>query len=48
MLNPELHAFLEYWDGKWSELAPDATPKERRAIFEMMANWLESSCRCAN
>jgi len=37
MLNPELNAFLEHWDGKWAALAPEATPKARREYFEVMA-----------
>jgi acetyl esterase/lipase len=37
MLNPELHAFLERWDDDWAALAPDATPRERREFFEVMA-----------
>ncbi len=37
MLNPELDAFLEYWDEQWATLAPDASPRERREFFEVMA-----------
>ena len=37
MLDPELNAFLQYWDEEWAALTPGASPKERRAFFEIMA-----------
>lgn len=37
MMNPELHAFLAIWDGRWAELPQTATPAQRRAHFERVA-----------
>ncbi len=37
MLNPELNAFLDVWDGKWALLPPGADAAERRAHFEVIA-----------
>ncbi len=37
MFDPELKPFLAIWEGKWSRLKEDATPKERRAHFEVIA-----------
>jgi acetyl esterase len=37
MINPELHAFLDRWASEWSTLKPGATPADRRAHFEVVA-----------
>lgn len=37
MINPELQSFLTRWDQEWSGLKPDATPADRRAHFEVVA-----------
>lgn len=37
MIDPQLHAFLAAWDRAWSSLAPLATPAQRRAHFETVA-----------
>lgn len=36
-INPEIHHFLERWDQEWSTLKPNATPADRRAHFEVIA-----------
>ncbi|MBB95774.1 MAG: lipase [Rhodobacteraceae bacterium] len=37
MINPDIHKFLEIWDGKWATLAAGATPADRRLHFEGVA-----------
>jgi acetyl esterase len=37
MMNSELEPFLATWDEKWAPLKPDATAKERREHFEIIA-----------
>lgn len=37
MINPELNAFLDVWDAGWARLAEGATPADRRAHFEVVA-----------
>lgn len=37
MMNPELKPFLAAWDEKWARLKTDATPKDRREHFEIVA-----------
>jgi len=37
MINPELKPFLETWDNKWAGLATNASPKQRREHFEVIA-----------
>lgn len=37
MMNPELTAFLDTWDEKWSRLKPQATAADRRSHFEVIA-----------
>lgn len=37
MLDPQLKPFLDIWTEKWADLAPDATPKDRRERFEVIA-----------
>jgi acetyl esterase/lipase len=37
MLNPELQPFLEIWDSSWADLPAGATPADRRAHFEVIA-----------
>ncbi len=37
MMNPELKPFLATWDEKWTRLRADATPKDRRKLFEVIA-----------
>ncbi|MBD1547769.1 alpha/beta hydrolase [Roseibium aggregatum] len=37
MINPELDAFLSVWDEGWSVLPANASPKERRLLFEYIA-----------
>lgn len=37
MLNPELKPFLDIWDSSWADLKPNATPADRRAHFEVIA-----------
>lgn len=37
MLDPQILPFLEVWTEKWSRLAAEATPKERREMFEVIA-----------
>lgn len=36
-MNPELNAFLSRWDEEWSSLKQGATPADRRAHFEVVA-----------
>jgi acetyl esterase len=38
MLNPELEGFLTVWNKAWSVLPADATPRERRILFEYIAD----------
>ncbi|BCH20786.1 alpha/beta hydrolase [Mesorhizobium sp. L-8-3] len=38
MLDPQLEAFLETWNGSWTVLPAGATPRERRILFEYIAN----------
>lgn len=37
MLNPELNGFLEVWNNKWSVMPQGAAPKDRRLMFEYIA-----------
>lgn len=37
MLNPELEPFLARWNAEWATLKPGATPADRRAHFEVVA-----------
>ncbi|MBX3530956.1 MAG: alpha/beta hydrolase [Rhizobiaceae bacterium] len=37
MLDPELEGFLKVWNAGWSVLPADATPRERRVLFEYIA-----------
>lgn len=37
MIDPQLQPFLDVWTQKWADLAPDATPKDRRELFEVIA-----------
>lgn len=37
MINPEIDAFLSRWAKEWASLKPDATPADRRAHFEVVA-----------
>lgn len=37
MINPDIHRFLEIWDGKWAGLPPNATGADRRLRFESIA-----------
>lgn len=37
MLNPELNAFLDIWNAKWSVMPQGAEPKHRRLMFEYVA-----------
>jgi acetyl esterase len=37
MLNPQLKAFLDVWDAGWSVLPASAGPKDRRLLFEYIA-----------
>ena len=37
MINPQIHTFLDRWDQEWSSLKPGATPADRRAHFEIIA-----------
>ena len=38
MINPELEPFLKVWNEAWSVLPQGATPRERRILFEYIAN----------
>ena len=38
MIDPQLESFLAVWNRGWSVLPPDATPRERRILFEYIAN----------
>jgi len=38
MINPELEPFLEVWNEAWTVLPAGATPKERRILFEYIAD----------
>lgn len=38
MLDPELKPFLDKWEAGWSSLPPDATPQDRRVLFEAIAD----------
>ena len=37
MINPEIEDFLAVWNAKWTALPADATPAERRLLFEYIA-----------
>lgn len=37
MLDPELKPFLDEWQRQWAKLPPKATPRDRRAHFEVVA-----------
>lgn len=37
MINPELNAFLDVWNSKWADLPRNAQPKDRRLMFEYIA-----------
>jgi len=37
MINPELEPFLKVWNDSWSVLPGDASPAERRLLFEYIA-----------
>jgi acetyl esterase len=37
MINPELNGFLDVWNDKWAATPPDAKPKDRRMMFEFIA-----------
>lgn len=37
MIDPELDPFLKTWNDKWADLKPGATPKDRRELFEVIA-----------
>ncbi|MDO6966693.1 alpha/beta hydrolase [Rhizobium alvei] len=37
MINPELEPFLKVWSEKWSVLPAKASPKDRRLLFEYIA-----------
>ena len=38
MINPELEPFLKVWNEAWSVLPQGTTPRERRILFEYIAN----------
>ena len=43
MINPELNGFLEVWNNKWSATPPDAKPKDRRMMFEFIAEQMRAA-----
>jgi acetyl esterase len=38
LIDPQLEPFLKVWNAEWSVLPPGATPRERRILFEYIAN----------
>jgi len=38
MIDPQLEPFLKIWNESWAVLPPGATPKERRILFEYIAD----------